>query len=58
LKGKNMQKWECSVCGYIYDPEVGDPDNGVGPKTRFEDLPADWTCPDCGAAKEEFNPMD
>ena len=35
----------------------GTPDNGVGPKTRFEDLPADWTCPDCGAAKEEFDPM-
>ena len=54
---KNMQKWKCSVCGYIYDPEVGDPDNGVDPKTSFEDLPADWTCPDCGAAKEEFDPM-
>jgi rubredoxin len=57
LKGKNVQKWKCSVCGYIYDPEIGDPDNGVDPKTSFEDLPADWTCPDCGAAKEEFDPM-
>ena len=53
-----MKKWECNVCGYIYDPEIGDPDNGVDPKTSFENLPADWTCPDCGASKEEFDPMD
>ena len=52
-----MQKWECSVCGYIYDPEIGDPDNGIAAGTKFEDLPADWTCPECGASKEDFNPV-
>lgn len=49
-----MEKWQCSVCGYIYDPEQGDPDNGVNPGTRFEDLPEDWVCPVCGAAKDDF----
>lgn len=52
-----MQKWECTNCGYIYDPAQGDPDNGIEPGTAFEDLPDDWTCPDCGAAKSEFEPM-
>ena len=49
-----MDKYECQICGYVYDPEVGDPDNGVAPGTAFENLPADWVCPTCGAAKEEF----
>jgi len=49
-----MDKWECTVCGYIYDPAVGDPTQGVKPKTAFEDLPDDWTCPDCGATKDLF----
>jgi rubredoxin len=49
-----MSKWECQVCGYIYDPAKGDPDNGVAPGTAFEDLPADWTCPNCGATKDMF----
>jgi rubredoxin len=49
-----MNKWECTVCGYIYDPEVGDPTTGVRPGTEFEDLPDGWTCPDCGAAVELF----
>jgi rubredoxin len=52
-----MQKWECSVCGYIYDPEIGDPDSGIDPGTSFEKLPADWICPDCGAPKEEFDAL-
>lgn len=43
-----MKKWECTVCGYIYDPAVGDPDGGVAPGTPFEDLPEDWVC--CKAA--------
>lgn len=51
-----MQKYVCGPCGYIYDPEVGDPDNGVAPGTAFEDLPEDWTCPVCFAEKEEFAP--
>jgi rubredoxin len=49
-----MDKYECSVCGYIYDPEEGDPDNGIDPGTAFEDLPDDWTCPVCGASKDQF----
>jgi len=47
-------KFVCSVCGYIYDPEMGDPDNGVPAGTPFEKLPSDWVCPVCGAAKSEF----
>jgi rubredoxin/flavin reductase (DIM6/NTAB) family NADH-FMN oxidoreductase RutF len=50
----SKQKYKCTVCGYIYDPAVGDPDNGVAPGTAFEALPADWVCPVCGAAKSEF----
>lgn len=50
----NMDKYKCTVCGYIYDPEAGDPDNGVAPGTPFEELPDDWTCPLCGAEKSEF----
>jgi rubredoxin len=57
LKGKDMQKWECTVCGYIYDPEVGDPDSGIEAGTSFENLPANWICPDCGASKEEFDAL-
>lgn len=49
-----MEKWECVVCGYVYDPELGDPDNGVEPGTAFGDVPEDWTCPECGAGKDEF----
>jgi len=52
-----MKKFECP-CGYIYDPEIGDPDNGIAPKTPFEDLPEDWVCPKCGAEKEFFEEMD
>ena len=47
-------KYRCTVCGYIYDPELGDPDGGIAPGTPFEQIPDDWTCPVCGAAKEEF----
>jgi rubredoxin len=53
-RGALMQKWVCTVCGYIYDPEKGDPDGGVAPGTAFEKLPADWVCPVCGASKEDF----
>jgi rubredoxin len=51
-----MQSYVCQVCGYIYDPAVGDPDNGVEPGTLFENLPDDWVCPICGADKESFSP--
>ncbi len=49
-----MDKYQCSVCGYIYDPEKGDPDGGIKPGTKFEDVPGDWTCPVCGASKDQF----
>jgi rubredoxin len=54
---KEMKKYKCSLCGYIYDPAVGDPDNGVEAGTAFEDLPDDWVCPECGAGKDEFEPV-
>ncbi len=53
-KGDSMEKWECSICGYVYDPDVGDPDNDVDPGTPFEVVPLDWTCPQCGADKDAF----
>ncbi len=53
-----MAKWECTICGYIYDPAKGDPDNGVNPGTPWEELPEDWVCPDCGAPKSEFEKID
>jgi len=49
-----MDKWECMVCGYIYDPAVGDPDSSIPAGTPFEELPDDWYCPDCGAGKDMF----
>ncbi|MBT9171882.1 MAG: Rubredoxin [Syntrophomonadaceae bacterium] len=49
-----MEKWVCTVCGYLYNPAEGDPDNGISPGTAFEDLPDDWVCPDCGADKDMF----
>lgn len=49
-----MKKFECTVCGYVYDPEAGDPDNGVNPGTAFKDIPESWVCPVCGAAKDAF----
>ncbi len=49
-----MTKYKCSVCGYIYDLEVGDPENGVQPGTPFEKLPSEWVCPVCGASKDMF----
>jgi len=52
-----MTKYRCLVCGYIYDPAAGDPDNGVEPGTAFEDIPDDWVCPECGLEKEEFEPV-
>jgi len=52
-----MEKWECTACGYIYDPELGDPEQGIKPGTPFEDLPDDWVCPQCGVGKELFQKM-
>lgn len=53
-----MQKWACMACDYVYDPEVGDPDTGIAPGTPFEEIPDDWSCPDCGASKDLFEPAD
>jgi flavin reductase (DIM6/NTAB) family NADH-FMN oxidoreductase RutF/rubredoxin len=53
-----MAKYKCGVCGYVYDPAVGDPDSGIKPGTPFEALPAEWICPVCGADKSQFKKMD
>ncbi len=53
-----MTKYVCDVCGWIYDPEIGDPDNGVPPGVAFDDLPEEWVCPECGAGKEDFSPQE
>ena len=50
-----MQKYVCDICGYIYDPELGDPDNNIAPGTSFKDLPEDWVCPLCSVGKEDFS---
>jgi len=52
-----MQKYECTVCGYIYDPEKGDPTQNIEPGTAFDNLPDDWACPDCGVGKDQFQPV-
>ena len=51
-----MQKYVCKLCGWEYDPEQGDPDGGIAPGTKFEDIPEDWVCPVCGASKGDFEP--
>ena len=53
-----MQKYVCDVCGYVYDPAVGDSDNGIEPGTAFEDLPDDWACPLCDVSKDMFSEAD
>ncbi|GAA6132408.1 MULTISPECIES: rubredoxin [Halopseudomonas] len=49
-----MKKWQCIVCGFIYDEAEGWPDDGIAAGTPWEDVPADWMCPDCGVGKEDF----
>jgi rubredoxin len=49
-----MTKYICKVCGYIYDPEIGDEDGGIAPGTAFDDIPDDWVCPVCSASKSDF----
>ena len=49
-----MKKFVCVVCGYVYDPEIGDPDSGVAPGTSWEDVPEDWVCPLCAVGKDQF----
>ena len=56
--GIGVSKFECIACGYVYDPEVGDPDSGIAPGTAFEDIPDDWTCPECGVGKDMFEVLE
>ena len=49
-------KWQCTICGYIYDPDFGNPDNGILSGTSYENLPEDWVCPVCGAQMDQFKP--
>ena len=56
--GTKMAKYKCTVCDYIYDPELGDPDGGIEPGMPFEKLPDDWVCPVCGAGKDEFEKVE
>ena len=53
-----MQKYQCTICGYVYDPEEGDPDSGIAPGTAFEDIPEDWYCPVCGVTKSELEEVE
>jgi rubredoxin len=50
-----MRKWECEICGFIYDEALGIPEDGIPPGTSWEAVPDDWQCPDCGESKEEFS---
>jgi rubredoxin len=54
---KIAQKYQCTICGYIYDPDIGDLSSGIAPGTPFEKLPDSWTCPQCGATKDDFKEM-
>lgn len=58
VTGTEARKWICVLCGLIYDPEEGDPDSGIEPGTRFEDIPDDWMCPICGAEKADFRELE
>ena len=51
-----MQKYVCSICGYVYDPAIGDPDSGIAAGTLFDDIPDNWVCPVCGVTKDMFEP--
>lgn len=57
-KQNTVMKYRCVVCGWIYDPATGDPDGGIEPGTRFEDIPEDWVCPLCGVGKDDFEPVE
>jgi len=58
VKAVKTPQYRCTVCGYIYDPELGDADGGIAPGTPFEEIPDDWVCPVCGAAKSEFEKLE
>ena len=56
--GNRMKRYQCQVCGQVYDPAKGEPTQGIAPGTAFEDLPDDWVCPECGVEKDEFEPVE
>ena len=58
LLKKNMEKYCCTVCRWVYDPTIGDPEQGIEPGVAFENLPEDWVCPLCGVGKDEFEPVE
>ncbi len=51
-------KYVCNICGYIYDPEIGDPEGGITPGTEFSGIPEDWVCPECGVGKDQFSAIE
>ena len=53
-----VKRYMCVICGFVYDEEAGLPDHGIPPGTRFEDLPLNWKCPECGAGKEDFEAIE
>jgi rubredoxin len=53
-----MTRYRCIICGYVYDPAVGDPDGGIAPGTAFESIPDEWVCPVCGVGKDQFEPAE
>ena len=53
-ENRDYNRYMCLICGYIYDEALGSPDEGIPPETRWEDVPMNWTCPECGARKEDF----
>jgi len=56
--GVNMAKWRCKICEHIYDEDLGDPDHGISPGTKFEELPEDYKCPICGVGKDMFEKVE
>lgn len=53
-----MERWRCPTCGYIYDPDVGEPEGAIEPDTPFAEIPLSWFCPDCGAGKAQFEKVE
>lgn len=58
MRDFSMKKYICSLCGYVYDEALGDPDSGLAPGTTFDQIPEDWSCPDCGVTKDMFEPYE
>lgn len=58
MSTEQARRYRCLVCSHVYDPAEGDPDSGINPGTAFADIPEDWVCPECGATKSDFEPMD